>query len=151
MPASIQPFPLPRKLPKPLKDVLEWWRKLRRAENTIPFADDVNPSELSRLTSNLLLVDVFAKPERFRFNSPSESLIGQLHADMAGKFADELELHSPLDFFLSQASATVEAKAPTCYAGNAGGSAAHRARSYSRMLLPTWGDGRVQLLICVID
>ncbi|HUI15302.1 MAG TPA: hypothetical protein VL048_17730 [Xanthobacteraceae bacterium] len=114
----------------------------------MPFADDVNPSELSRLTSNLLLVDVFAKPERFRFNSLSESLIGQLHADMAGKFADELELHSPLDFFFSQASATVEAKAPTCYAG---GSAAHRARGYSRMLLPTWGDGRVQLLIGVID
>lgn len=151
MPASSQPFPLPRNLPKPLHDVLEWWRKLIRAENTMPFADDVNPSELSQLTNNLLLVDVFAEPQRFRFNFLGAPLIRQLHANMTGKFADELELHAPLDYFLSQASATAEAKAPTYYASHSGASAAHRTAGYSRLLLPTWGDGRVALLVGAID
>lgn len=117
----------------------------------MPFADDVNPSALSKLTRNLTLVDVFAKPQRFRFNYLSDHMIQQLRSNIAGKFADELDLHSPLDFFLSQSSATVEAQAPTYYAGKSTGPTAHRTPAYSRLLLPTWGDGRVQLLIGAID
>lgn len=150
MPASIQPFPLPQKLPKSLGIVLRYWRDLIRAENTMPFADDVNLSELSKLADNLVLADVFATPQRFRFNYLSEPMIKRLHSNISGKFADELELHSPLNFFLAQSSATVEAKTPTYYACKSSGRGMHRKQGYSRLLFPTWGDGRVQLLIGVV-
>jgi len=116
----------------------------------MPFADDVSLTALSRLADNVALVDVFAGPQRFRFNYLSEPMIQRLQSNFSGKFADELELHAPLDFFLSQSSATVEAKMPTYYARKSSGRGAHRKPGYSRLLLPTWGDGRVQLLIGVV-
>jgi hypothetical protein len=150
MPALIQPFPLPRKLPKKFANVLRYWKALIRAENPIPFSDDVKLSQLSGLSGNLLLIDVFAKPQRFRFNYLGEHLIRQLNSSITGKFADEFELHSPLDFFISQSSATVEARTPTWYSCSSIRSNKSRAVGYSRIMLPTWGDGRVELLLGAI-
>lgn len=144
MPTPIQPFPLPQKLPNLLANILQYWKALIRAENTMPFSDDVSLSQLSELSSNLMLVDVFAKPQRFRFNYLGEQLIRKLNSNIAGRFADELEPHSPFDFFIAQSSATVEARAPTCYSCNPA-----NPNEY-RILLPTWGDGRIKLLLGAI-
>jgi hypothetical protein len=92
--------------------VQRYWNDLIRAENEMPFADDVNLSQLPALVGNLLLVDVFAKPQRFRFNHLGDELIHRLGTNITGKFADEVELHGPFEFFIAQASATVEARAP---------------------------------------
>lgn len=141
MPVPAQPFPLPRKLPNPLGSVHRYWNELIRAENEMPFADDVNLSQLPALAGSLLLVDVFAKPQRFRFNHLGDELIRRLGANVAGQFVDEVELRGPFEFFIAQASATVEARAPTWYASR---------RGYARILLPTWGDGRIELLLGAI-
>ena len=136
-----QPFPLPKKLAGPLARVHRYWADLIRAENEMPFADDVNLSHLPALAGSLLLVAVFAKPQRFRFNHLGDELIHRLGANITGKFADEVELRGPFEFLIAQASATVEARAPTCYSNR---------RGYARMLLPTWGDGRIELLLGAI-
>jgi hypothetical protein len=107
----------------------------------MPFADDVNLSKLPALAGNLLLVDVFAKPQRFRFNHLGDELIRRFGANVTGKFIDELDLHVPLEFFIAQASATVEGRSPTWYSS---------PRGYARILLPTWGDGRIELLLGAI-
>jgi hypothetical protein len=78
MSVPAQPFPLPEKLPSPLASVQRYWNDLIRAENEMPFADDVNLSQLPALVGNLLLVDVFAKPQRFRFNHLGDELIHRL-------------------------------------------------------------------------
>ena len=136
-----QPFPLPKKLPSPLASVHHYWTDLIRAENEMPFADDVNLSQVPTPAGNLLLVDVFAKPQRFRFNHLGDELTHRLGTNVTGKFTDEVELHGPFEFFIAQASATVEARAPTCYSSR---------RGYARILLPTWGDGRIELLLGAI-
>jgi hypothetical protein len=136
-----QPFPLPKKLAGPLARVHRYWADLIRAENEMPFADDVNLSHLPALAGSLLLVAVFAKPQRFRFNHLGDELIHRLGANITGKFADEVALHGPFEFFIAQASATVEAASPTRYSSR---------RGYARMLLPTWGDGRIELLLGAI-
>jgi hypothetical protein len=141
MPVPAQPFPLPEKLPNLLAGVHHYWIDLIRAENEMPFADDVNLSRLPALAGNLFLVDVFLKPQRFRFNHLGDELIHRFGTNITGKFADEVELHGPFEFFIAQASATVEARAPTCYSSR---------RGYARMLLPTWGDGRIELLLGAI-
>jgi hypothetical protein len=141
MSVPAQPFPLPEKLPSPLASVHHYWNDLIRAENEMPFADDVNLSQLPALAGNLLLVDAFAKPQRFRFNHLGQELIHRLGENVTGKFADEVELQGPFEFFIAQASATVEARAPTWYSSR---------RGYARILLPTWGDGRIELLLGAI-
>jgi len=87
----------------------------------MPFSDDVNLSRLEKLSANLLLIDVFSAPQRFRFNHLGEKIIKKFGANIAGKFADESESHAPFNCFIAQASTTVEAQAPTLYSSSSGG------------------------------
>ena len=46
---------------------VSFWKRLRRAENGIPFGDDPKFSDLSKLSAKLFVLTVFTFPERFRF------------------------------------------------------------------------------------
>jgi hypothetical protein len=127
------PFPLPATLDPDLTAVEAAWRDLRRAQNDMPFADDLRPAALSAQAGRVLLIDAFEKPERFRFSLLGGDLLLPQDKALSGKFIDEVDLPAPLGFLRAQASATVEARAPTYHRG--------------RLLLPTWGDGRVSLLL----
>ena len=127
------PFPLPAALDRDLAAVEALWRGLRRAQNDMPFADDLKPAALAEVTGRVLLLDAFEKPERFRFSLLGGDLLLPQAKALSGKFIDEVDLPGPLGFLRPQASATVEARAPTYHRG--------------RLLLPMWGDGRVSLLL----
>jgi hypothetical protein len=146
------PYAPPKKLAPSLARVQSYWEGLRRGENNMPFWDDVNLSALPDLSPRLLLVDVFAKPQRFRFNFVGAG-VGKLYGEtIAGTFADEMEPKRPFEYFASQASATVERGAPSYYARNAGGTArSGKAAPYARLLLPMWGDGHISMLLGAFD
>ena len=151
-PRPIVPYPLPKKLAPNLARVRAYWEKLRRGENSMPFWDDVNLSSLPELSPRLILVDAFDLPQRFRINFIGPQLVKQYGGPLAGKFADEMEVKSPFEYFLSQCSATVERGAPSYYVH--GASAAGKPRKpkpYARILLPMWGNGRVSMLLGAID
>ena len=139
MAASDIPFALPNAIDPSLTRVLAYWQSLKRAEATMPFWDDVKLSSLPDLAGELMLIDVFNLPERFRFNTVGAN-IAQRHGDpVVGKFLADIALHRPFRFLRAQSSATVEARAPTYYRDAEGGS--------SRLLLPMWGDGRISMLL----
>ncbi len=150
MATANQPFPLSKKLPPALVRIQRLWKDLSRAENEMPFSDDVDLSLFSKASAGLMLIDVFAGPQRFRFNHLAEKILRKLDDNIIGKFADELENKSPFDYFIAQASATVEARAPTLYVSSAPTRSKVRSRGYRRILLPTWGNGRVELLLGAI-
>jgi hypothetical protein len=147
---AAQPFPLPRKLSPALASAYRHWKALIRAENTMPFSDDISLLRHGKFSTNLLLIDVFSKPQRFRFNHLGEKTIAKFGVDITGKFADELALREPLNYFLAQASATVEVAAPTFYSSSPPRPKRTRRGGYSRILLPAWGNGRVDLLLGAI-
>jgi hypothetical protein len=148
MALALQPFPLCRTMPPRLTRAHRTWQRLIRAENTMPFTDDVDLAPLKTLSANLFLVDVISDPPRFRFNKLGAKIVARLGRDVTGKFADEVEPRPPFDYLIAQASATIEARAPTLYSssaarkGNRGG--------YARIMLPAWGNGRVDLLLGAI-
>jgi hypothetical protein len=117
MSVPAQPFPLPQRLSSPLASVHHYWNDLIRAENEMPCG------------------------RREPVAAAGDELIHRLGANVTSKFADEVELHGPFEFFIAQASATVEARLPTWYSSR---------RGYARILLPTWGDGRIELLLGAI-
>lgn len=112
----------------------------------MPFGDDVNLSALSDLAGRLMLVEVFDNPVRFRLGTLGEELKQRHGGDVVGKFLDEIEARPPLQYLSAQSSATVESRAATYYrhgSARRGGT----ANAYSRLLLPTWGGGRIGLLL----
>lgn len=115
----------------------------------MPFSDDVNLSQLPEISKQLLMIEVFA-PQRFRFNHLGSEIISKCGSNVTGKFADELKLHHPLDYIIAQSSATVEVLAPTLYSCRPAGEAQSRQDGYSRLVLPTWGNGKVELLLGAI-
>jgi hypothetical protein len=143
MAATSIPFALPQSIERNLARVLSHWEGLKRADNSMPFWDDLKPSALSDDADNLVLIDVFAKPERFRFNFLAAALTGRYGEALVGKFADDTDLREPFAYLRAQCSATVEAALPTYYRSNGG--------AFSRLLLPMWGDGQVRLLLGAVD
>ena len=113
----------------------------------MPFSDDVSLGPVEKLSADLMLVDVFYGPPRFRFSKLGESIIRKLSNDLTGQFADEIKPVEPLNYFVAQASATIEAGTPTLYSAARRKS---RGKGYTRILLPAWGNGRIDLLLGAI-
>ncbi len=63
------------------------WRDLKRAENQMPFSDDLQLTVLSNLPARPFLLRVFSAPERFRFEFLDKGLQGAL---TTGAFIDEM-------------------------------------------------------------
>jgi hypothetical protein len=138
------PFALPAALPPRLRRVLDYWEGLKRGNNPIPFWDDCDPGDLPDLEPSLLLIDVFALPERFRLARMGGDCRAPNPDDIVGRFLDEIPLGGPFQYLRSQASATVETGAPTLYEHAA-------APPYARLLLPMWGDGRIGMILGAVD
>jgi hypothetical protein len=153
MTKSTQPFAVPADLHLELRRVRDYWESLKRGENDMPFWDDVKLSSLPDLSDRMLLVDVFERPQRFRFGSVGAQIRQRYGADLAGKFADEIDPKAPFEFLSAQASATIEAKAPTllsCGAADGSRPSGAHPNGYARLLLPMWGNGRIEMILGAI-
>jgi hypothetical protein len=94
-----------------------------------------------------VLIDVFGRPERFRLNNVGSELARE---PLAGRFIDEIDLKPPFDLLRPQCCATVESAEPTDFRREAEDRAT-APRIYARLLLPLWGDGRVSMLLGIVD
>jgi hypothetical protein len=148
MTTSTAPFSLPRKLEPDLARLRAYWDGLNRGDADMPFWDDVNLSMLPDLAGRLMLIEVFDRPVRFRLGMVGEEIKQQYGKNVVGKFLDEIDIHSPLQYLSSQASAALENRAPTHYRHDSSKRSSSGATAgYSRLLLPMWGDGRIGMLL----
>ncbi len=149
MTPATPPFALPEKLPLDLDRVRDYWESLKRGENNMPFWDDVKLSSLPDLSDRLMLVDAFEKPQRFRLNSVGTQIRERYGSDLQGRFVDEIDATTPFEFFTAQASATIEARSATFFS-RAWPTGSRRDRGYARLLLPMWGNGRIEMMLGAI-
>jgi hypothetical protein len=138
------PFPLPANLTGNLARAHDYWKGLIRGNNDMPFWDDFKPSALADFSEQQLLVDVFDHPQRFRFSSVGADFVAG-GKSLLGLFSDELRFTGNLSFFNSQCFAAVEGAEATCFAGVSADS------SFERLVLPMWGDGRIGMLLGVVE
>lgn len=140
------PYCLPPKLETDLSLLLAYWEGLKRGNAKMPFADDVDPTALPNPTS-MMLIEVSEPPMRFRIAMVGEEIRKSCGHVLAGTFLDEIAVRYPLHYLHSQSSAAVEGHAPTYYRHRADAGGAHGEGPYARLVLPTWGDGRVSMLL----
>jgi hypothetical protein len=148
MAVGVHDFCLPDELGPDLSRIQGYWNGLKRGANDIPFWDDVKFSLRSRLGRESMLIDVFDNPLRFRFDLMGADLTSWYGEPMGNRFLDEIGLHAPFDELTLQCRATVEHCAPTYYhqAAARKGDAEH-PDGYARLLLPLWGNGRIEMLL----
>ncbi len=136
-------YALPDEVEPPLADLHGRWKRLLRGGNSIPFWDDVKLSALRAPDAELILIDVFEKPQRFRFNFQGSPIADHQGRPVSGKFFDELDGRGdPFDHFEAQCGETVRCRAPTYYRHRSG-----KGRHYARIMLPLWGNGRIDMLL----
>ena len=137
------PFPLPDRLDARLQPVVALWEGLKRGENGIPFGDDLSVQSLAKLPGNPFLLSVSVSSERCRFEFLSDSL---REVAVPGSFLDEISPNVNFAYVRAQSSATLEAAAPTFL---------HLTQlsgyGFSRVLLPLWGNGQINMLLGAID
>lgn len=145
------PFELPATMPPELARVRDYWESLKRGDASMPFWDDVTLSSLPGLVGRLMLVDVFESPLRFRFNTIGQDILARYEANVTGKFLDGIEIRAPFEYLTAQSSATIESRAPAFYESVSSRSSAQHQGRYARLLLPMWGNGRIEMLLGAID
>jgi hypothetical protein len=101
-------------------------------------------STLRQLCRDVMMITAFVDPLRFRFDLIGEDLTQHYGTALAGRFTDEVDLHGPLDGLAVQCQAAVKRGSPTwfrhvCADGG-----------YSRLILPLWGNGHIEMLIAAI-
>ncbi|HRD46858.1 MAG TPA: hypothetical protein PLF78_10290 [Caulobacter sp.] len=141
-----RPYAPPKHLSPDLARVKAYWEGLLRGSAEIPFWDDLDLTDLPDLAGRLFLIGVFNNPDRFRLDLVGEDLTTLVGTTVTGLFLDEFKPAAPFDFLASQASAAIEASAPTVMEG-----ALADGRGYHRLVLPMWGDGRLSMLLGVVD
>lgn len=109
----------------------------------MPFSDDLGLPALSRLPGKCFLLSAFAVPERFRFEFVGEGL---RRAARVGRFIDEISPDPHFSYLRAQSSATVEAAEPTLFQLSE-----RSGRDFSRLLLPMWGNGQINMLLGAVD
>jgi hypothetical protein len=139
---------LPDRLEPDLDLVRAYWNGLKRGNNDIPFWDDVKFSMQKRLARDILLIEAFENPLRFRFDLVGDDITQRHGTAITGKFSDEIDLDAPMDELTSQCRATVERREPTYFRyAPTGESQAEVSAGYSRLMLPLWGNGRIEMLL----
>lgn len=141
-------YSLPGELEPDLGRIQAYWNGLKRGANDVPFWDDVKLSLRSRLGRESMLIGVFEDPLRFRFDLTGADVANWYGGTIGNSFLDEIDLHAPFDGLTLQCKATVEGRAPTYYSQTAFGKGdAERPGGYARLLLPLWGNGRIEMLL----
>jgi hypothetical protein len=148
MTGDVRNYSLPDELEPDLSRVQAYWIGLKRGANDIPFWDDVKFSLQSRLGRESMLIGVFDNPLRFRFDLMGADLTEWYGEATGNRFLDEIQLHAPFDELIRQCRATVEGGAPTYYRRTAAGQGgADHPGGYARLLLPLWGNCRIEMLL----
>lgn len=129
----------------------DYWESLKRGDASMPFWDDVTLSSLPDLADRLMLVDVFEGPLRFRFNTIGQNIRTQYGTNVTDKFLDEIEIRAPFEYLTAQSSATIESRSPAFYESVSSRSSAQHEGRYARLLLPMWGNGRIEMMLGAID
>jgi hypothetical protein len=150
MTRAVNTFLVPDTLEPDLNRVRAYWDGLKRGGNDIPFWDDVKFSLRARLAREAVLMEVFENPQRFRFDIVGEDVVRRYGKIITGMFSDEIDARVPLDEFTTQCRATVEGRVPTYYRKAPSGKPEQNG-GYSRLILPLWGNGRIEMLLAAID
>lgn len=83
---------LPDSASPEMRQILSYWRSLWR-DGVLPDRTDIDPVEIPRLLSGIILIDIFRDPYRFRFRLIGQRMIDYHGRNLTGLWMDEAFSH----------------------------------------------------------
>jgi hypothetical protein len=122
-----------------LRALYDYWGAKRRGRR-MPARADIDPVDVPRLLSNLMLVSVCGEPPRFGFRLVGTEIVARYGAELTGHELDGIDLGSELGSVRAQYEETVRDSAPT-YCRHELETKSGKYLRYERLLLPLSRDG----------
>lgn len=122
-----------------LRALYDYWRAKLRGRR-MPARPDIDPIEIPRLLSNLVLVSVSGAPPNFRFRLVGTEIVARYGMELTGRDLGDIDLGAEIDSVRSQYEETARDAAPT-YCRHSFETKGGKYHSYERLLLPLSGDG----------
>lgn len=122
-----------------LRALHDYWRGKLRGRR-MPARPDIDPVEIPRLLSNLMLVSVSGEPPRFDFRLVGTEIVARYGAELTGRDLDAIDLGTELGSVRSQYEETARESTPT-YCRHEFETKSGKFLRYERLLLPLSGDG----------
>ena len=93
-----------------LSALYAYWTR-QRGGRAMPRRADIHPREIISLLPQIVLVDI-CQPLRFRFRLAGTAICYRWHADLTGKWLDELEFDGELETVLEQYASVAQTGIP---------------------------------------
>ncbi|MGH6948368.1 MAG: PAS domain-containing protein [Kiloniellales bacterium] len=126
-----------------------YWAGKRRAGG-LPCRRDIDPTEIPRLLSNVMLLDVEEKPLRFRFRLVGNNVVSWFGCNATGLYTDSAEYRRGGPDPSGDYREVVEAREPRVYRKRLD-YLLPEFRDFERLVLPLADGGRIDRLICAVD
>lgn len=124
--------------PEFLQAIVYW--HTRRGQKSMPSRSDISPTDIGKILSKVMLVDVLAGPPHFRYRVFGTSIVDWMHFDATGQTLDAIEPENYRQMLFATYMECVGARTPV----------AHRilwdtkdvAHRYKRLMMPLSADAR---------
>jgi len=129
-----------------LRRLFDYWLG-KRGARSMPSRDDIDPVDFAFVLGNIILVDVFREPLRFRIRLHGTTLVMQAGYELTGKMLDEL----PITEFriLAAESFTTTANTGKPFHSQRDRILDGRPRRYETLMLPLSDDDRTVNMLLV--
>ena len=133
-----------------LRELRDYWLSLASGR-VMPSRDDLDPVDIPRLLPNLMLVDVFRDPQRFRFRLIGTRLTELARRDSTGRWLDASLYGDNVERVLVDLRACADTGAPVASLDTAPYLEKHWIRAEALLLPLGRPDGTVDMILEGVD
>ncbi len=138
-------FGFPDSLTDPLRHLRDVWEQAKSVRTDMARAEDFDFALLREDADHLLVFEVMDQPLQLRVETAGCWITEAYGETLAGRSVESLSERAPLEEIWIQAMAAVRDRRPVYFRRETG------SLPYERIVLPLWGESRVEKLVCAIS
>jgi hypothetical protein len=138
-------FEIPEEVPPSPRHIYDIWASQKLMRTDMPLEEDFDLVLLRDYADRIFVADVADSPPALRIESARWRVVALYCTPLAGHQIENISEHPPLDDLWAQCMAAVRDCRPVFYRHHTA------AAAYDRIILPLWGERRVEKLVGAIS
>ena len=138
-------FDIPERMSPSLRHICDIWESQKLMRTDMPLDEDFDLVLLRDYADRIFVIDVGDRPSALRIESAGWRVVAHYGTPLAGHHVENIPALPPLDDLSVQCMAAIRDRRPVFYRHHTA------AASYERIVLPLWGESRVEKLVAAIS